>query len=98
MNVPVVVQIARMMTTHIATDGPEIHSQTDLPSTSPWAHDGLSSTPTALKKMWNSPRESLNHAGPWIPKISRTALTAPELANRKRNTTLIAIELVTEGK
>ena len=65
MKVPVVVQIARPITTHIATEGPEIHSQTLRPRMSALPQAGLS-TPKAPNAMWNRPRESLNHAGPSV--------------------------------
>jgi len=44
------------------------------------------------------PRESENHCGPRIPKNPSTALTAPPLRKMNRKTTLMATELVTDGK
>src|SRR3954468_7910056 len=97
MKVPDVVQMTRKMMTNIATDGPESQSHRLRPRISPCAQPGLS-TPTALKARWSSPRLSLNHCGPSMPKKPRKALTAPELEKRKRKTVAMAMELVTDGK
>ncbi len=96
MKVPVVVQIARPITTHIATEGPEIHSQMLRPRISALAQAGC--RPEGAERDVEQARESLNHAGPSMPTRASRALTAPEFWKRKRKTTLMAIELVTEGK
>ena len=98
MNVPVVVQIARMMMTHMATDGPESQSHSDRPKICPCAQPGLSPAPNRPRNRWSRPRESLNHWGPSMPKNLRSPLTAPVLEKRNRNTVEMAIELVTDGK
>ncbi|GMA19513.1 hypothetical protein GCM10025862_15340 [Arsenicicoccus piscis] len=97
MKVPVVVQMARKISTIIATDGPDSHSHRDRPRTSAWAQPGLS-MPNAPNARWNRPRGSENHAGPWIPNSPRKALTAPEFPKRNKKTVVMAIELVTDGK
>ena len=56
------------------------------------------STPTAPSTMWKTPRGSLNQFGPLIPNQPSTLLTAPVALNRNSHSTVIATELVTDGK
>ena len=68
----------------------------------PWltsADGGLlgSTTCSAPRTFGTTPLESLSHCGPWMPTFDRIALSAPPLKT-KRNTVVIATELVTEGK
>src|SRR5262245_58662948 len=102
MNVPLVVQTTSVMIAQRATLGPANHSHHDSPNT-PWrasAEGGAagSTRPTLDSTTWTTPRGSENHCGPRMPTAPSSALTAPLLVNRNRNTTLIATELVTEGK
>ena len=48
--------------------------------------------------MWTTPRASVNHIGPSMPNQPRIVLITPVLWNRNRNVTLIATELVIDGK
>src|SRR4051812_28734387 len=102
MKVPLVVQTTRIMMTDIATLGPDSQSHHDKPN-GPWPASAAggccgSTRPEPLSSRWISPRGSLNHCGPWMPKKPSSELKAPALAKMKMNTTLMATELVTEGK
>src|SRR4051812_14876259 len=99
MKVPEVVQTTSMMIAHIATLGPESHSHQLRPKGPPAASPaGASCTPTRPSSRCTSPRGSENHCGPSRPNMDSSWLIAPELENMNRNTTLIATELVTDGK
>src|SRR5690606_5447900 len=99
MKVPDVVNTARAISAVIATDGPAIHSHQVTPSgPSPARNEGTEFTPSQLSTMWNTPRGSANQLGPLTLSQLRTPLTTPEAPNRYRNTTVIATELVTDGK
>src|SRR5262245_31884570 len=102
MNVPLVVHTTSVMIAHIATLGPAVHSHQDRPSrlwvaSQPGGASG-SMSPALASATWMIPRGSENHFGPSTPNALSNALTAPPLVNRNRNTTLIATELVTDGK
>ena len=91
------------MIAHIATLGPESQSHLRQPEQVRVAGERRRrrsgfTRPTPPRMMWSRPRESENHCGPWMPKKPSSALTAPPLVNMNRNTTLIATELVTDGK
>src|SRR5262249_7114497 len=99
MNVPDVVQMTSAMIDTMATLGPDSQShQLRPPRLPPASAAGGLSTPNQPRMMCSTPRESENQAGPLIPNTDSRPLTAPELANMNRNTTLIATELVTDGK
>jgi hypothetical protein len=102
MNVPEVVQTTSEMIAHIATLGPEVQSHQVRPSMPcPVSAAGgavVSTSPTASRARCRTPRGSANHCGPLMPNRPRMALIAPLLANMNRKTTLMATELVTDGK
>ena len=101
MKVPDVVHTVSVMIATIATDGPASQFQRlrlrTCVSSQPGGLRGFTS-PVPVSRIWISPRESVNHLGPWMPKKARTALTAPLPWNRNRNVTPIATELVIDGK
>ncbi len=102
MNVPEVVQTTRTMIVHMATLGPDSQSHHDSPSGPPSVSAAggasVSTRPRPPSNRWSRPRESENHSGLLIPNVASRLLTAPELAKMNRKTTLMATELVTEGK
>src|SRR5690606_13897375 len=98
MKVPDVVKIARMMSTHIATEGPANQSHQLKPSGPSAAAAPDPSTPTAPSSRCSTPRGSENQLGPSAPSQPSTWLTAPDEVKRKMKIVVIAIELVTDGK
>jgi hypothetical protein len=58
MNVPDVVQMTRMMNTHMAMDGPDGQSHHDRFRNSCLAQSGAASTPKTRSTWWKTPRES----------------------------------------
>ena len=98
MNVPDVVQMTRMMITHMAMDGPDSQSHQDRFRNSCLAQFGAAFTPKIRNTWWKTPRESASQFGPRIPTKSSNRLTAPPPWNRNRNTSVIAMLLVTDGK
>ena len=100
MKVPLVVKIAMMMNTVMATDGPasQFHHDTPRKSFSGERLRGRRSMPTVPKSMWRSPRGSASQFGPSMPTAPSTALTTPRVLKRKVKSTVIATDAVTEGK
>src|SRR4051794_34228142 len=99
MNVPLVVKIAIRMNANIATEGPASHSHQVIPRNpfvvSAW---GPESMPIAARPMWRMPFGSLNQFGPLMPTHESTSFTTPVVEKRKSQSTVIATELVTDGK
>jgi hypothetical protein len=88
-----------MMNTHMATLGPASHCHQVMPRNRDDSRaDGGESTPTHPNRMWTIPRGSLNQLGPSMLSFARNAFTVPLALNKNRNTTVIATELVTDGK
>ena len=83
----------------MATLGPasQSHHESDR---NPWSTNGPgpSSTPTTPSSTCSTPRGSANQFGPLMPSHDSTLFTAPLPLNRKRKTSTIATELVTDGK
>ena len=99
MKVPLVVKTAMRMKTLIATDGPAIHSHQLMPRNSlEVRNSGPAWTPTAPRATCTIPRGSLNQFGPVMPIHESTSLTTPDVENRNSHSTVIATELVTDGK
>ena len=99
MKVPLVVKIAMMMNTVIATDGPASQFHHDTPRKSfPVSASGPSVMPTVPKSMWRSPLGSASQLGPSMPIAPSTALTTPRVLKRNVKSTVIATDAVTDGK
>ena len=92
MNVPEVVKTARMISTHIATDGPESQSHQVSPSGPSPAIGPASATPTSPRSLCSTPLGSANQFGPLAPNQEITAFTAPLALNRKMNTVVMATD------
>lgn len=99
MNVPLVVKTAMRISADIATEGPDSQSHHDTPRKSePVSVAGPVETPRAPRATWTMPRGSLNQLGPSSPSRAMIALTGPANEKRKSQSTVIATELVTDGK
>ena len=99
MNVPEVVKMAIMMKALIATDGPASHSHHEMPRNSLEASaSGAVSRPKTPRTMCSTPRGSSNQFGPSIANHDSTLLTTPVGLNRNSHSTVMATELVTDGK
>lgn len=96
MKVPEVVKIAMMMKAVIAIDGPEIHSQVEMPNRPGWLSAAGASPPPISR--WKMPRGSANQFGPWMLSQDSTPLTAPLAENRNSQSTVMATVEVTDGK
>src|ERR1700729_3004359 len=97
-NVPEVVNTARIMMKHIPSDGPESQSQTEIPRTMCWAQPGGLLMPKILRNDQKMPCSSSSQFGPLMPNQPRIVLTAPDPWNKKMKIVVMAIELVTYGK
>jgi hypothetical protein len=99
MKVPDVVKTAMVMKTDIAMLGPASQFHSETPSTSVSVRNaGPSSTPTAPSSTCTTPRGSSNQLGPSMLRKLSAEFTTPLELNRNRNTTVMATELVTDGK
>src|SRR3546814_13121214 len=98
MNVPDVVNTAMRMNADMATDGPANQSHHVTPRKPLCVRAaGPDCTPKIPRKLWMTPRGSLNQLGPLIPVHDNTSLIAPEVENRNSHRTVIATVLVTDG-
>lgn len=99
MNVPEVVKIASRMNALIAQDGPASQSHHETPK-KPWPTSirGPLWIPNAPSAACSTPAGALNQFGPWMPTQPSSLLMAPLVLNRKSQSTVIATELVTDGK
>ncbi len=100
MNVPLVVKIAMMMNADIATEGPASQSHHETPR-KPFRVSAVGARRRrrrAPSRMCRSPLGSLNQLGPSMPTRARIALTTPVVEKRNSHSTVIATELVTDGK
>ena len=100
MNVPVVVQVARIMIELSATLGPDSQSHHDRSRNWPPRAPGALCTPNQPSTRWISPSESSNQTVSTLPGSSAdsTVLTTPDGLNRNTKMNATAIELVTDGK
>ena len=99
MNVPEVVKMTMRMMANIATDGPDSQSHALTPrKLCSVSAAGPFLTPNAESRMWTMPRGSLNQFGPLTPNHLSIALMGPAALNRNSHSTVIATELVTDGK
>ena len=99
MKVPEVVKIAIRMKALIATEGPASQSHHEIPRKSlPARAPGAVSTPKTPSTMCSTPRGSANQFGPSRLNQDRILLTTPVALKRKSQSTVMATELVTEGK
>ncbi len=99
MKVPLVVKMAMKMNAVIATDGPPIQSHHETPRKElPVSAGGPLFMPSPASASWMIPDGSLNQFGPLMPTHDSTLLMAPDWLNRKSHRTVIATELVTDGK
>ena len=84
---------------NIATDGPESQSHQLTPRKPlPVNALGPDAMPSLARRICRMPRGSWNQLGPLTPNQASTALMLPEALNRNNQSTVIATELVTEGK
>ena len=99
MNVPLVVKMLSETMMSIPTLGPASQSHHVTPR-NPWAVSaaGPECTPTRPSRSCSTPEASFCQSGPVIPTAASRLLTTPVLVNRKYQSTVMATELVTEGK
>ena len=99
MKVPLVVNTAIRTKADIATEGPDSQSHHETPRKPvPVRASGPSVMPTAARATCTMPRGSLNQFGAASPIADRIWLTGPANENRNSHSTVIATELVTDGK
>ena len=99
MKVPLVVNTAISTNADIATDGPASQSHQETPrKPAPVSASGPFETPTAPSATCTMPRGSLNQLGAATPIADMIWLTGPANENRNSHSTVIATELVTDGK
>jgi hypothetical protein len=98
MKVPLVVKTAISTKALIATEGPANQSHQLTPSRSWSVRNAGPVTPIAPRALWTTPLGSWNQAGPSIPSHDSARFTAPVCVKRNSHTTVMATELVTDGK
>ena len=87
------------MKADIAIDGPASHSHSEMPRTSVDASaSGAVSTPNQPSMTCSTPRGSANQFGPSMLTQESTLFTTPVALKRNNHSTVIATELVTDGK
>ena len=102
MNVPEVVQTTSVMIAHMRHAGPGEPVPPGEPER-PWSVSAaggalMSTSPSLSEEQVQDAAGVGEPCGPVDAERGQEPLTAPPLANRNRNTTLIATELVTDGK
>ena len=99
MNVPDVVNITIIIMANMATEGPASQSQRLTPRKEcSVSAAGPCVIPKVASRLWTIPRGSWNQLGPSTPNTRRIAFTLPEALKRNSHNTVIATELVTDGK
>jgi hypothetical protein len=98
MKVPLVVNTAMKMNAVMRRRPPSQSHQETPRSVFCVRAAGPVLTPNRPRRLWMIPFGSLNQFGPLTPNQESTLLTAPVVLNRNSHSTVMATELVTDGK